>query len=178
MNIEDGTRIVQIISEKEIRVRVRQLAGRISRDYRGKEPVLLCVLTGAWIFAADLARFLAVPAVFEFVWPSSYGSDTKTSGKVKIGTDGKTCFKNKDVIIIEDILDTGLTLSAVKEKVENSGARSIKMCCLLSKKVKRRREISLDYKGFEIENKFVVGYGLDYAGRYRFLPFIGYLSRE
>ena len=169
-------KIVPLISRQRIRKKVKELAGKISRDYKKKRPILLCVLKGALIFTADLAGFLKIPVDIDFVWPSSYSRREQSSGIIKFKYGINPILKGRDVIIVEDIVDTGLTLKALKNKVSLLGARSIRICCFLDKKVRRTKKVSIDYKGFDVPDKFVVGYGLDFADNYRNLKYIGYIK--
>jgi len=169
-------KIVPLISRQRIRKKVKELAGRISRDYKKKRPILLCVLKGALIFTADLVGFLKIPVDIDFAWPSSYAGDQKSSGRIKFKYGPQPALKGRDVIIVEDIIDTGLTLGVLKSKLNSLGAKSIRVCCLLDKKARRIKKVILDYKGFGVPDKFLVGYGLDLADKYRNLPYIGYIK--
>lgn len=172
-----GHTLQEMLTEADIQARVRELGQAISRDYPdSNEPLLLVgVLKGATLFLADLVRAIDRPVEFDFVAVSSYGSATKTSGEVRVLKDLDAAVSGKHVLIVEDILDTGLTLrfSYLIETLRARHARSVKVCVLLDKPTRRRVHIDVDYRGFEIEDKFVVGYGMDYAERYRNLRYIG-----
>ena len=167
-----------LIDEERIRTRVRELGEQISRDYAGEEVVLLCILKGACIFFADLARAMTVHIKMDFMGISSYGDAQKTSGIVRITRDMDTSITGRHVIIAEDIMDSGLTLSHLTRLLDARNPASLRICCLLDKPERRECEITPDYCGFIIPNKFVVGYGLDFAGKYRNLPYVGVLKPE
>lgn len=156
-----------LISEADVKARVKALAGEISEDYRGKTVTLICILSGASIFFADLVRELDLDVRFEFMSVSSYGAGTVTSGEVKILKDVNHPIAGKDVIIVEDIIDSGCTLSYLKRVLEQRNPASIKICTILDKPSRRKVEFKGDYVGFEIPDEFVIGYGLDYDGKYR-----------
>lgn len=166
-----------LVSEKQIEERVKQLGEEISRDYEGKEVCVLCVLTGSFMFAADIVRALTVPARVMCVFASSY-EGTESVGKVDIIKGKGFNVKDKDILIVEDIVDTGRTLTAVREILLNEGAKSVEICTLLDKPERRVVELVPKYVGFDIPNKFAVGYGLDYDHRYRQFPFVGVLKPE
>ena len=167
-----------LLSEEEIRARVLELGEQLSRDYEGCEGdvILLCILKGAVVFFADLARAMRIPMQMEFMGISSYGTEQKTSGIVRITKDLDTSIAGKHVIIAEDIMDSGLTLSHLLKLLSSRSPASLKVCCLLDKPERRECDITPDYCGFIIPNEFVVGYGLDYLGFYRNLPFVGVLK--
>lgn len=165
--------IEEFISEEKIKEKVQELAQQITNDYKGKELVVVCVLNGSFMFCADLIRELNLPVTMEFISVSSYGNEMKSSGKVKIQLDLKNDIKNKDVLLVEDIVDTGLTMTQLIEHLKTKSPRSLKLASLLFKPAKLEHKITIDYLAFEISDKFVVGYGLDLAGRYRELPYIG-----
>lgn len=167
-----------IISEKEIRARVTELAARISVDYADKEPLLVCVLKGAVFFMADLVRELTVPSELDFMAVSSYGSATDSSGVVRILKDLDANIEGRNVLIIEDIIDSGLTLSYLRKNLRSRNPASVEVCSLLTKPSRRKVDIACEYVGFEVPDKFVVGYGLDYLEKYRNLRFIAVLSEE
>jgi len=169
-----------LISKEQIEARVAELGRKISEDYLGKELVLVGILKGAVVFLADLMRQISIPLLVDFVAISSYGPSTRSSGVVKILKDLDESVENKHVLIVEDIIDTGLTLklSYLKDNLERRKAASVKICTLLDKPARRQVDIEPDYKGFTIPDKFVVGYGLDFGGLYRNLPFIGVLKEE
>jgi len=167
-----------LLTEDEIRERVRELGEQLSKDYAGCEEdvVLLCILKGAVVFFSDLARAMSIPVQMEFMGISSYGNEQKTSGIVRITKDIDTSITGKHVLIAEDIMDSGLTLSHLTRLLSSRNPASLKICCLLDKPERRECEIAPDYCGFIIPNEFVVGYGLDYCGFYRNLPFVGVLK--
>ncbi|HPF54027.1 MAG TPA: hypoxanthine phosphoribosyltransferase [Eubacteriales bacterium] len=167
-----------LLSEEVIRARVKELGEQLSRDYAGKEVVLVCILKGACVFFADLARQMTVHIKMDFMGISSYGDAMKTSGIVRITKDMDTSITDRHVIIAEDIMDSGLTLSHLTRLLSARNPASMRICCLLDKPERRECDITPDYCGFLIPNKFVVGYGLDYEGRYRNLPYVGVLKPE
>jgi len=167
-----------VLTEDEIRARIAELGDEISADY-GDEPVLLiAVLRGAALFVADLAREMSCPVELDFMAVSSYGSSTKTSGVVRIIKDLDEGIEDRHVLVVEDILDTGLTLKYLLKNLASRSPRSLEVCTLLSKEGKQRVPISCKYVGFKIPDEFVVGYGLDYAERYRNLPYVGVLKPD
>lgn len=159
-----------VVSQEEIQNKVKELGHRISQDYQGQELVMVCVLKGGFVFMADLARAVSIPVTVDFISVSSYGSSSKSSGVVKIIKDIDADIYGKHLLIVEDLIDTGLTLSHLKELFQVRGAKSIKVCTILDKPAKRLINLVADYPGIEIPDKFVVGYGLDYAEKYRNLP--------
>jgi hypoxanthine phosphoribosyltransferase len=161
-----------LITEQAIQDRVRAMATAIRDDHPGG-PHLVCVLKGAFVFLADLLRALPDTTTIDFVAISSYGKSTRSSGEVRLLKDLDTGLEGRDVVIVEDIVDTGLTLTYLQDILRARGPRSLKTACLLSKPSRRKVRVQVEYVGFEIEDRFVVGYGLDYAERYRNLPFIG-----
>ena len=165
-----------LYSEEQLAARVKELGAEITRDSEGKNPILVSVLKGSFVFMADLARAIDINCPVDFMVVSSYGSGTTTSGSVKIIKDLQVDIAGKDIIIIEDILDSGVTLSNLRSILGERGANSIKICTLLDKPARRVADVTPDYKGFTIDDKFIVGYGLDYAEMYRNLPFIGVLD--
>jgi len=165
-----------LISSERIAERVAELAARITRDYTGRSVVLLSVLKGSFMFAADLARQIALPVRIEFLGVRSYGDDTKSSGVVQITQDLTRPVEGDDIVIVEDIIDTGLTISYLREQLRSRNPASVKVASLLHKPARIQREVDIDYLGFTIDDVFVVGYGLDYAERYRNLPFLGVLD--
>ena len=171
-------KICRLISEAEVRKRVKELAQKISTDYTGREPLLIGILKGAWVFMADLVRYLTIPVKCDFLAVSSYGASTQTSGIIKITTDLQSSIANQDVLLIEDILDSGLTLKYIIDTLKRRNPRTIKTCVLLDKPERHQIEIKIDYLGFTVPNKFVVGYGIDYNEQYRHLPYIAYLSEK
>ena len=165
-----------LITEEEIRAAVRALGETITRDYAGKSPVLLGILKGAVVFYTDLMREIDLPVTCEFMAVSSYGRSTKSTGVVEIRKDLDHDITGRDVLIVEDIVDSGATLSYLKKHLTTRGAASIRIATLLDKPARRRVELDVDYSCFEIPDAFVVGYGLDYDERYRNLPDIGVLA--
>jgi hypoxanthine phosphoribosyltransferase len=167
-----------LVTEMQIAERVKELGKQITEDYNGEEVIVIGVLKGCTIFMSDLIRQIDLPIQIDFMVASSYGSDTKTSGNVKIIKDINVDVHNKHVMIVEDIIDTGLTMKNLKEIFSVRQCKSFKICTLLDKKERRKVEIEADYIGYKVPDEFVVGYGLDYAGRYRNLPEICVLKPE
>ncbi|MFH1352336.1 MAG: hypoxanthine phosphoribosyltransferase [bacterium] len=167
-----------LLTEKQIHKRVGELASEINRDYRGKEPVLVPVLKGAVVFMCDLMRQLTMYHVVDFIGVSSYADSTESSGVVRLLMDLRESIVDRDVLIVEDIVDTGLTLSYLRRNLLTRKPRSLKICVLLDKKECRKKNIKIDYTGFVIPDKFCVGYGLDYGQLYRNLSYIGVLRSE
>jgi len=159
-----------LYTKEAISRRVAELAEEISRDYRGREPVLIGVLKGAFIFMADLIRCLKVPCVIDFVRVASYGSGSTSSGNVIIKKDIETDITGKDVLIIEDIVDTGITMRFLVERLKEKNPRSLKVCAFIDKRARREVEFEADYVGFTMEDGFIVGYGLDFDEKSRFHP--------
>jgi hypoxanthine phosphoribosyltransferase len=166
----------ELISRARIEARVAELAAQITREYAGRSLVLLSVLKGSFVFAADLARAIALPLRIEFLGVRSYGDDTSSSGVVQITQDLTRPVDGDDVLLVEDIVDTGLTLSYLREQLRSRNPASVKVAALLHKPARVKREVEIDYLGFTIDDVFVVGYGLDYAERYRNLSFLGVLD--
>ncbi|MCI9270157.1 MAG: hypoxanthine phosphoribosyltransferase [Dorea sp.] len=160
-------------SEEIVDKRICELGACISRDYEGKQVHLICVLKGGVFFMCELAKRITVPVTMDFMSVSSYGDDTKSSGVVKIVKDLDEPLEGRDVLIVEDIIDSGRTLSYLIEMLHKRNPASIRLCTLLDKPERRVREVKVDYVGFNIPDEFVVGYGLDYAQKYRNLPYIG-----
>ncbi|CAH8704390.1 hypoxanthine phosphoribosyltransferase [Paenibacillus thiaminolyticus] len=165
-----------IISEEQIQAKVQELGAQISREYEGKCPLVICVLKGAFVFMADLVKQITVPLELDFMAVSSYGASTKSSGVVRIMKDLDVSVEGRDVLIVEDIIDTGLTLSYLIEVLQGRKANSIRLVTLFDKPARRTVNLEADYKGFVLPDEFIVGYGLDYAERYRNLPYIGVLK--
>jgi len=159
-----------IVTKEQLEKKTRELADAITRDYAGKELVLVGVLKGGFIFLSDLAREIKMNVTIDFILVSSYGNSTKSTGVVKIIKDVDTDVSGKHVLIVEDLIDTGLTLKYLKELFSTKGCASVKLAAILDKPERRKVDIKVDYPGIEIPDKFVVGYGLDYAGNYRNLP--------
>lgn len=167
-----------MIQEKELMKRIEELAAEIDEDYQGKTIYMICILKGSVFFACELAKKLTVPVVLDFMQVSSYGNGTTTTGSVKIIKDLDQSINGKDVLIIEDILDSGRTLCRLMSVLSVSNPASLKVCTLLDKPARRQFPVDVDYNGFEIEDEFVVGFGLDYAQKYRNLPYIGIIRFE
>lgn len=165
-----------LFTEEQLKQKVRELGAQITADYQGKYPLIVSVLKGSYVFMADLTRCIDVPCQVDFMVVSSYGAGTKTSGEVQIIKDLENSIDGRDLIIVEDILDSGVTLSYLMKVLNARGANSIRLCTLLSKPERRKVEVPIDYLGFEIPDEFVVGYGLDFAEKYRNLPYIGILK--
>jgi hypoxanthine phosphoribosyltransferase len=164
-----------LLTEQQIHDRVAQLGQQLVEDYAGRSPVLVSVLKGSIIFMADLIRATPIPLSLDLMEVSSYGSGTETSGQVRILKDLSSSIQDRDVIVVEDIIDTGLTLNYLLRYLGERHPASIRICCLLDKPARRLAEIEIDYRGFTIADRFVVGYGLDYDERYRNLPYVGVL---
>ncbi|AEH44501.1 hypoxanthine phosphoribosyltransferase [Thermodesulfatator indicus DSM 15286] len=168
-----------VISEKEIRIKIEELAEAISQDYAGKKPVFIGVLKGAFIFLADLVRKVSLEGLeIDFVRLASYGLSDTTSGEVKIIKDIELDLENKDVLVIEDIIDTGITLDFFLKHLEKYKPNSVKVCCLIDKPQRREIEVPIHYRGFYIREGFLVGYGLDFAEKYRQLPEVYEIVKE
>lgn len=165
-----------LFSAEQIQTRVAELGAEIARDYSGRNPLLIGVLKGACIFISDLLRAIDLRLGVEFIAISSYGSSTRTSGEVRIVKDLDVAIEGRDIIVVEDIVDTGLTLSYLLANLRARGAASVKLAALLDKHERREREVEINYLGFKIPDAFVVGYGLDFAERYRNLPYIAVLK--
>ena len=162
-----------MIPEEEVDAKIRELAEKISKDYEGKQVRLVCILKGSVFFTCELAKRITVPVSMDFMSVSSYGDGTKSSGVVRIAKDLDETLEGKDVLVIEDIIDSGRTLSYLLEVLSKRNPASMKLCTLLDKPDRRTHEVYVDYVGFNIPDEFVVGYGLDYAQKYRNLPYIG-----
>lgn len=165
-----------LLSEEQIRARILDLGAQITRDYAGLNPLLVGVLKGALFFLSDLMRAIDTRLSLEFMAISSYGSSTRTSGEVRIMKDLDVPIEGRHILVVEDIVDTGLTLSYLLANLHARGAASVKLAALLDKYERRQKEVPIDYLGFKIPDEFVVGYGLDFAERYRNLPFIAVLK--
>ena len=176
MMLEDIDRV--LLTEDEIQQRVAELGEQLSQDYAGKDLVIVCILKGALHFMADLTRKISIPLDMDFMAISSYGASTKSSGEVRILQDLDAAIANRHVLIVEDIVDSGLTLKYLVDNLSSRRPASLKIATLLDKPARRVVPISPDYNGFLIPDEFVVGYGLDYAEKYRNLPFIGILKPE
>ena len=165
-----------MLSEEEVDKRISEIGAQISKDYAGKQVHLVCVLKGGAFFMVELAKRITVPISLDFMSVSSYGSDTKSSGVVKIIKDLDEPLNGKDVLVVEDIIDSGRTLSYLLEMLKDRKPASLKLCTLLDKPSRRVIDVDVDYTGFQIPDEFVVGYGLDYDQRYRNLPYIGIME--
>jgi hypoxanthine phosphoribosyltransferase len=167
-----------LIDEERLQTRIHELGAEISSDYAGRELLLVGVLKGAVFFMADLMRSITVPCEIDFMAISSYGASTDSSGVVRILKDLDINIENRHVVVVEDIVDSGLTLSYLVRNLESRGPASLEVCALLTKPGRREIEVDVGYVGFEIPNKFVIGYGLDFAERYRNLPYVGVLHED
>jgi hypoxanthine phosphoribosyltransferase len=165
-----GLKMQLVLSKEIISKRVQELAQQISIDYHGEEPVLIGILNGVVFFFVDLVRHLTVPSKIDFIRAASYGSGMSTSGEVRFTKDVEMPIAGRDVIIVEDIVDTGLTLSRIVERFKTENPRSIRICALIDKQERREVAVNVDYCGFPVEQGFLVGYGLDYDEQYRYLP--------
>lgn len=165
-------------TEEEVDAKIQEIGDRISKEYAGKTVHLVCVLKGGSFFMCELAKRITVPVTIDFMSVSSYGGDTRSSGIVKIVKDLDEPLKDRDVLVVEDIVDSGRTLSYLMELLKNRGPASLKLCTLLDKPDRRVVDVKVDYTGFEIPDVFVVGYGLDYDQKYRNLPYIGAVEFE
>lgn len=167
-----------LFSKEQLAKRIKELAEQLDKDYAGKTPLMVAILKGSVMFFTDLIREMTLPLEIDFMSISSYGSGVKSSGEVKMIKDLDNKIEGKDVIIVEDIVDSGYTMKYLTHLLEARNPSSIKICALLDKPSRRETDVAIDYKGFEVGNEFVVGYGLDYAARYRNIPFIGILKRS
>ncbi len=167
-----------LIPEAEVQAKVRELGRAISRDYAGKDLVLISVLRGGFVFLADLCRAVTLPVTIDVMAVSSYGPDARPLGVVKILKDLDDSVTDREILVVEDVIDTGLTLSYLLRNLEPRAPASLKVCVLLDKPARRIVDLPIAYRGFEVPDKFVVGYGLDYRQRYRNLPYIGILTKE
>ena len=165
-----------LYSEEILQKKVEELGAMVSADYAGRIPILVAVLKGSFIFIADLCRKITIPVIFDFMAVSSYGDSMASSGVVRISKDLDYSIENRDVLIIEDIIDSGRTLNYLVKNIKARNPRSVEICALFDKDVPGKFKNKIKYKGFDIPNKFVVGYGLDFAENYRNLPFIGYIE--
>ena len=177
MSMRDDLKTI-LLTEEQIQTRVREIGEAISRDYAGKEPLFVGVLKGCFVFMADLMRQVSLPCSVDFMAVSSYGNATTTTGAVKINKDLSQDIQGRDVVIVEDILDSGVTLSYLTKYLWNRKPASIAIATLLDKPARRRADIQAKYSGFVVPDDFVVGYGLDYAEKYRNLPYVGVLKEE
>lgn len=171
-------RVEELISQKVVEDKIKELAARISKDYEGEQVQLICILKGSAFFACELAKYITVPVVMDFMQCSSYGGDTKSIGIVKLAKDLDEPITGKNVIIIEDIIDSGRTLSHLAQLLSQRQPKTMELCTLLDKPDRRVVEVDVKYVGFEIPDEFVVGYGLDYDQQMRNLPYIGVVKFE
>ncbi len=167
-----------LLSPEQIQARVAELGAQISRDYEGKDPVFVSVLVGSFIFTADLMRHITVPCSVDFMAISSYGKETRSSGVVRVVKDLDESVESRHVVLIEDIVDTGLTLNYLLDNMRNRNVASVRVAALLDKPSRRMTDVAVDYIGFEVPDEFVIGYGLDFAQRYRNFPYVGVLRPE
>lgn len=165
-----------LITEEHIKARAKEIGAQISEEFAGEEVMLIGILKGALPWMADVMKSITLDCTIDFMACSSYGSSTKTSGVVKINKDLDSDIEGKNVIIVEDIVDSGITLSYLKKYLANRGPKTVKLCTLLDKPAGRRSDVQADYVGFEVEDLFIIGYGLDYDQKYRNLPYISYLN--
>ena len=172
----EGYRLNLLLSREQIASLVQGLADQISKDYNGRELVMVCILKGAFVFLSDLVRYLKIPVKIDFVRLASYGSGMKSSGNIEITKDIELPIEGKDVLIIEDIIDSGHTLQFLKDRIILSNPHSVKICALLDKKARREVEMEADYLGIEVDDVFIVGYGIDFNENYRYLPEIYYVT--
>jgi hypoxanthine phosphoribosyltransferase len=177
MNMQKSEIERVLLSEKQIAERIKAVAKKIDEEYQGKEVIAVCILKGSVVFFADLIRAMKTPVTVEFMKVSSYGFGTTSSGKLSVGLDMLSNIEGKDVLIVEDIIDSGNTMYALKQMLQTRNPASLRIVTLLDKPARRVSDITADYTCFEIEDEFVIGYGLDYAERYRDLPYVGILSR-
>ena len=167
-----------LLSEEEVNTRISQVAAQISKDYEGKAVHLICILKGGVFFTCELAKRLSIPVSIDFMSVSSYGNDTKSSGVVKIVKDLDDVVEGKNVLVVEDIVDSGRTLSYLLENLKSRKPKSLRLCTLLDKPERRVTDVHVDYTGFAIPDEFVVGYGLDYMQHYRNLPYVGVVELD
>ena len=167
-----------LISEEELERKIDQIAGQINRDYAGRQLHLLCILKGSMFFTCELSKHLTMPVTIDCMAVASYGNDTARSGDIALTLDLSEPIAGKHVLVIEDIVDTGYTLSFLRKMLQKRNPASLKICTLLDKPERRKVPVEVDYVGFQIPNEFVVGFGLDYAQKYRNLPYIGMLEIE
>ena len=170
--------VKEMISQETVENRIKEMAAQISKDYEGKSVHLVCILKGSVFFTCELAKYITVPVTIDFMQCSSYGADTKSSGIVKLAKDLDEPITGRDTIIIEDIIDSGRTLSHLVKLLSQRDPASLQLCTLLDKPDRRVVEVDVKYTGFEIPDEFVIGYGLDYAEKFRNLPYLGVLKRE
>ena len=177
MSMHDDIKTV-LVSEEQLKAKVAELGAQISKDYEGKDLMLVSILKGSVVFMADIMRAITIPCSIEFMVVSSYGNSTTTSGVVKIKKDLDDDLTGKSILIVEDILDTGVTLSKLVPLLKTRNPESVRICAILDKPSRRKADIVPDYEGFQVPDEFVVGYGLDYDEKYRNLPYVGVLKPE
>lgn len=165
-----------LVEEKDLQKRVSEIAAQISKDFEGESVLLVCILKGSIFFTADLARYITIPVMLDFMSVSSYGNGTESVGEIRLKHDLDDGIMGKNVVIVEDIIDSGNTLHFLLKILSERRPKTLKICTLLDKPSRRKVDIKVDYTGFEIEDNFVVGYGMDYAQEYRALPYIGMLD--
>ena len=170
--------VKELISEESVVNRIKEIAAQINKDYEGRSVTLICILKGSVFFTCELAKYLTIPVTIDFMQCSSYGADTKSSGIVRLAKDLDEPITGKDVILIEDIIDSGRTLSHLVKLLSQREPASLTLCTLLDKPSRRVKQVDVKYTGFEIPDEFVVGYGLDYAQKMRNLPYIGVVEFE
>lgn len=175
--MESGIQEV-LLTEEQIQEKVRELGQQLSKDYEGRNPLIICVLKGSFIFTGDLIKRIHIPIEIDFIALSSYGEGTQSSGKVRVMKDLDVSVEGRDVLVVEDIIDSGLTMSYFTDVLKRRDAASVKVVTLLDKPERRKVDMKADYSGFTIPDAFVVGYGLDYAEKFRNLPYIGILKPE
>lgn len=173
-----GETIRVMYTEEQITSKIAELAAQINEDLKGEPVTVICILKGASFFACDLAKRLTMPVVMDFMMVSSYGNGTVSSGNLRIKKDLEESIEGANVIVVEDIVDSGRTLKHLKQDLKDRGAKSVRLCALLSKPARHEVEVEVEYIGYEIPDEFVVGYGLDYAQKYRNLPYIGVVEFE
>lgn len=167
-----------LITQKAIEKRIRELGAKITADYEGKDLLMICLLKGAYTFFADLVRNIQLPVMVDFMMVSSYGDRSASSGSISIIQDLCSSIEGKDVLLVEDIIDSGLTLEYIYETLQAKRPNSLKLCVLLDKAERRKHEVPMEYIGFTVPNKFIIGYGLDYQDKYRNLPYIAILDKS
>ncbi|MEK6538053.1 MAG: hypoxanthine phosphoribosyltransferase [Nitrospirota bacterium] len=167
-----------LITQKAIEKRIRELGAKITADYEGKDLLMICLLKGAYTFFADLVRNIQLPVMVDFMMVSSYGDRSASSGLISIIQDLSSSIEGKDVLLVEDIIDSGLTLEYIYERLQARRPNSLKLCVLLDKAERRKHEVPMEYIGFTVPNKFIIGYGLDYQDKYRNLPYIAILDKS
>jgi hypoxanthine phosphoribosyltransferase len=167
-----------LITQKAIEKRIRELGAKITADYDGKDLLMICLLKGAYTFFADLVRNIQLPVMVDFMMVSSYGDRSASSGSISIIQDLSASIEGKDVLLVEDIIDSGLTLEYIYERLQARRPNSLKLCVLLDKAERRTHEVPMEYIGFTVPNKFIIGYGLDYQDKYRNLPYIAILDKS